>query len=249
MKRFWDQVSVDATPEGHAIRLDGTPLRLPGGAVLRIGPPPLAVAIAAEWQAAGGARGGEMSFADTPLTRLAGTAQERVMPDPAPIIEGIARYGESDLLCYRAAAPEGLVRRQHQAWQPWLDWAARSLDAPLHVATGVVALRQPNSSLAALRRAVAGQDALGLAALGLVVPALGSLVLGLALEAGALDATTAHALGALDEIYQAELWGEDAEATARRAAVAADVALAVRFLALARGAGDAQEEGAWRQSG
>ncbi len=251
MKRFWDQASLDPRPEGHAILLDGKPMRLPGGGVLLVGPAPLAGAIAAEWQAAGGGRGGEMSVADTPLTRLAGTAQERIAPDPAPTIDAIARYGESDLLCYRAEAPETLVRRQHEGWQPWLDWAARSLDAPLRVATGVVALRQHHSSIAALRRAVGGRDALALAALGVAVPSLGSLVLGLALAEGALDAATAHALGALDELYQAELWGEDAEAMARRRAVAADIALAARFLALARGAADpaAEGEGAWGQSG
>lgn len=232
MKRFWDTATIAHDPAGHAILLDGRPMRLPGGAVLRVGPARLAAAIAAEWQQAGGAKGGEMSFADTPLTRIAGTAQERIAPDPTPTILALARYGETDLLCHRAEAPETLVRRQHEGWQPWLDWAARQLDAPLRVGVGIVALDQPPDSLAALRRAVAALDPLGLAALGVAVPALGSLVLGLALAAGALDAATAHRLGALDALYQAEIWGEDAEAVASRAAVQADIALAERVLAL-----------------
>lgn len=258
MKRFWDQARPDPRPEGHAILLDGKPMRLPGGSVLLVGPGALAGAIAAEWQAAGGGKGGEMSFADTPLTRLAGTAQERIAPDPWPTIDVIARYGESDLLCYRAETPEALVRRQHEAWQPWLDWAARALDAPLRVGSGITPLRQHQSSIAALRRAVAARDALALAALGLAVPALGSLVLGLALAEGALAAEAAHALGALEELHQAELWGEDAEAAARRRSVAADIVLAARFLALARGDADpgavasevrGEGEGTWRRSG
>ena len=232
MKRFWETATVAPDPAGHAILLDRKPMRLPGGAILRVGPAALAAAIAAEWQVAGGAKGGEMSFADTPLTRIAGTAQERIAPDPEPSIAALARYGETDLLCPRAETPETLVRRQHEGWQPWLDWAARQLDAPLRVGAGVVALAQPPDSLAALRRAVAALDPLGLAALGIAVPALGSLVLGLALAAGAVDAATAHRLGALDALYQAELWGEDAEAASGRAAVAADIALAGRVLAL-----------------
>ena len=84
-------------------------MHLPGGAVLRVDAEPLARAIAEEWQAAGGGKGGEMSFADTPLTRLAGTAQQRIAPDPAPTVDAIARYAESDLLCYRAETPEELV--------------------------------------------------------------------------------------------------------------------------------------------
>jgi chaperone required for assembly of F1-ATPase len=202
--------------------------------VLRVDHEALALAIADEWQAAGGGKGGEMSFADTPLTRLAGTALQRVAPDPLPVVDAIARYAESDLLCYRAETPEELVTRQMQAWQPWLDWAATAYDAPLRVNRGVAYVKQHRGSIAALRGAVAALDVPALAALGVAVPALGSLVLGLAMSEGRLDAATAHALGALDELFQAEQWGEDAEAAARRAAIAADVALAARFLQLTR---------------
>jgi chaperone required for assembly of F1-ATPase len=234
MKRFWDSVTVRRADEGFTVLLDGRQMHLPDGAVLRVRCSRLAEAIAAEWQSAGGAKGGEMSFADTPLTRLAGTAQQRVAPDPAITVDAIARYGENDLLCYRAATPEELVRRQARAWQPWLDWAALTLDAPLRVTVGVAPIRQHPDSVAALRRAVVTLNVEALTALGIAVPALGSLVLGLALAAGELDAPTAHALGALDALFQAEQWGEDAEAVARREAVAADIALAARFIALTK---------------
>ena len=234
MKRFWDTATVAPAGKGFVVLLDGRPMHLPGGAELSVRPRRLAEAIAAEWQAAGGAIGREMSFADTRLTRLAGTAQLRIAPDPAPTIDAIARYAENDLLCYRAPAPQELVQRQARAWQPWLDWAALTHDAPLRVTTGVAPVRQHPDSVAALRRTVAAQDVEVLAALGIAVPALGSLVLGLALAAGRLDAPAAHALGALDELFLAEQWGEDAEATARRAAVAADIALAAQFIALTR---------------
>jgi chaperone required for assembly of F1-ATPase len=234
VKRFWDSVDAVAGEAGYAILLDGKPIHLPGGAVLQVNAEPLARAIAAEWQIAGGARGGEMSFADTPLTRLAGTAQQRIAPDPAPTIDAIARYAESDLLCYRAERPEELVARQACEWQPWLDWVAETFNAPLRVGTGIAFVKQHRGSVAALRDAVAGLDVAALAALGIAVPALGSLVLGLALAGQRLDAAKAHALGALDELFQAEAWGEDSEAAARRDAIAADVALAERFLHLTR---------------
>ena len=234
MKRFWQTVTIETTVAGHAILLDGKPMHLQGGAVLRVDAEPLACAIAAAWQAAGGAIGGEMSFADTPLTRLAGTAQQRIAPDPAPTIDAIARYAESDLLCYRAERPEELVTRQTKEWQPWLDWAALAYDAPLRIGRGLGFVRQHRGSIAALRGAVAARDVPALAALGIAVPALGSLVLGLALADGRLDAPTAHALGALDELFQAEVWGEDAQAAARRRAIADDIALAERFLQLTR---------------
>lgn len=234
MKRFWDVATAERTNDAYAILLDGRPVHLPGGAILRLVHLPLARAIAAEWQQAGGSMGGEMSFADTPLTRLAGTAQDRIAPNPWPTIDAIARYGESDLLCYRAAGPQNLVSRQAEAWQPWLDWVERRHGARLRVTTGVIAIRQHRASVAALRGAVGALDIWALAALGIAVPALGSLVLGLALAEQRLDAATAHALGALDELYQAKLWGDDAEAAARRRAIASDVALAARMIELTR---------------
>ena len=235
MKRFWDNVAVAPDGEEFRVLLDGKPMHLPNGGVLRIGPPALAEGVAEEWRRAGGGKGGEMSFADTPLTRLAGTARERIAPDPAPTADAIARYGESDLLCYRADSPDTLVALQARAWQPWLDWAAQTLDAPLRVTTGINAIRQHRDSIATLRRIVNGYNPYMLAGLGIVVPALGSLVLGLALAEAALDAGEAHRLGALDELFQAEQWGEDEEGATRRANIAADIALAARFMRLARG--------------
>jgi len=234
MKRFWDNATISSRDDSHAILLDGRPMRLPGGAPLSVPSAPLARAIAEEWQVAGGAKGGEMTFADTPLTRLAGTAQERIARNLETNVIALAAYGETDLLCYRAESPEALVARQAREWQPWLDWSALALDAPLKVTSGIGHVAQPAHALAALRAAVARHDALVLAGLGIVVPALGSLVLGLALAEGALEADKAHALGMLDELFQEEFWGPDAEAVRRRENVATDIALATRFMTLAR---------------
>lgn len=234
MKRFWDEAETVRAPGGFQVLLDGRPMRLPGGGSLFIPGRALAEAMAAEWQAAGTAKGGEMSFADVPLTRLAGTAQERIAPDPEPVALELARYGETDLLCYRAAEPEALARRQDAEWQPWLDWAAERHGARLRPTTGIMHLAQDPAALAALAVAVAAHPPLMLAGLGVAVPALGSLVLGLAMAEGALGPDAAHALATLDETFQESLWGQDAEAAARRAAVAADLATAGSFLALVR---------------
>ncbi len=236
MRRFWDQATVDKRPEGYGVLLDGRPVRLPGGAPLAVESETLAEAVAAEWDAAGGAKGGEMSPADVPLTRLAGTAQERIAPDPAPVAEGLAKYAETDLLCYRAEDPR-LSALQAEGWQPLLDWAARRHDASLRVTTGLMPVPQPAAAVSALRRAVRALPPLDLAALGVLVPVFGSLVLGLAVVEGRLDAAEALRLAVLDETYQEEFWGVDAEAAARRARIAAEVEEAARLLVLARGRG------------
>ncbi len=228
MRRFWSHANAARDGEGYHILLDGKPMRLPGGAVLRVGQAALAEAIAAEWQAAAE----NVAAAALPLTQLAATAQTRVAADPAASVAALLRYGEADLLCYRATHPPALVARQAAAWQPWLDWAARVLDAPLAVTAGVMPIAQPPAALHALERALAARTIAELTGLGVAVPALGSLVLGLALAAGALDAATASELAALEEITQAQSWGEDGEAAARRAAIAGEIAQAARFMEL-----------------
>lgn len=235
MKRFWDDARAVAEGTEWNVQLDGRPVRLPGGAALLVPGAALADAIAAEWRKAGdGAKGGEMNWDQVPLTRLAGTAQERILPDPAPVAAGIARYGESDLLCYRAPHPQPLIVRQARAWQPLLDWAAHEYGARLRVAEGVMHLEQDQEALEALRQVVKRHDAWELAALGLAVPALGSLVLGLALLAGRLEAKEAHALATLDDEWQREHWGDDQVDASRLMRLGADVALAARFSALHR---------------
>jgi chaperone required for assembly of F1-ATPase len=236
MKRFWDRATVDKKPGGFGVLLDGRPVRLPGGTPLAVESERLAEAVAAEWSAAGGgAKGGEMTAEDVPLTRLAGTAQERIAPDPAPVAEGLAKYAETDLLCYRAE-DRRLSALQAEGWQPVLDWAARRHDALLRVTAGLMPVAQPPDALAALRRAVLMLPPIDLAALGILVPAFGSLVLGLAVVEGRLEAGEALRLATLDETFQEQFWGTDAEAAARRARVAAEVDQAARLLALARDA-------------
>jgi chaperone required for assembly of F1-ATPase len=146
-------------------------------------------------------------------------------------------YAESDLLCYRAEFPPQLAARQQQTWQPWLDWAAERHAARLRWTTGIVHVAQAPAALAALAAATARLSPHQLAALGIAVPAMGSLVLGLALAEGVLDAERAYAIAHLDETTQIEVWGHDAEAEARLRQVAADIAVAGRLLSLLREAG------------
>lgn len=233
MKRFWEHAEPVPRPGGWGVALDGRPLRLPSGAALVVPTRPLAEAVAEEWREAGGRKGAEVRLAALGVTRVLATAIDRIAPAPEATVEALVKYGSADLLCYRAEFPPELATRQAERWQPLLDWAALALDAPLVVTAGVVPVAQPPATLAALRSALARRSPFALAALGVAVPALGSLVLGLALAERRIGPDEAHALATLDEAFQAEEWGEDAEAAARLAAIAADVRVAARILALA----------------
>jgi chaperone required for assembly of F1-ATPase len=233
VKRFWDKADTAEAEGRFAVLLDGRPVRLPSGSPLQVRSRALAEALAEEWDAAGGGKGNEFSHEEVPLTRLVGTAEERIAPDPAPTVAALTRYAETDLLCYRAEDRK-LAERQAAEWDPLLDWAALALDAPLRVTAGVMPVPQEAQALSALSHAVAAHPPVEIAALGVAVPALGSLVLGLGLAAGRIGPEEAHALATLDERFQEEFWGTDAEALARRERIAAEVALAARLIRLAR---------------
>jgi chaperone required for assembly of F1-ATPase len=234
MKRFWDNAAAIRGADGYFdIMLDGRPVRLPGGGQLRLPGQVLAEAVAAEWQSAGGAKGGNFTQEQVKLSSLAGTAQHRIAPNPGPTVAALTAYAGTDFLCYRAERPESLVVRQHHAWQPWLDWAARQFGGRLVVTNGVMPVTQPEAAVAALGRAVASLDPFQLAGLGVLVPSYGSLVLGLAVTLGHLPAEDAYGLTLLDEDFQEQVWGEDQEAATRRRLIAAEVALAERFIRLA----------------
>ena len=233
MKRFWTEVTLHETNGSLGIRLDGKPMRLPGGGPLALPPGLLAEAIAAEWRTAGGAPGGTVKMEDLPLTRIAATATQNIAPDPGPTIDAIARYAETELLCYRAEFPPELAARQALLWQPWLEWSAFHLGARLTASAGVMPHAQPAHAIARLRDIVAACTPWRLAGLGVAVPALGSLILGLALAEQRLEPDTAHELALLDELFETQLWGVDSLAEARRQHLRQDIADAFRFMALA----------------
>ena len=225
MKRFWTTVSVE--PDG-GVALDGRPVRTPGRAPLLLPTPALAEAVADEWRAVGET----IDPRAMTLTGLANAAIDRVAPDPANFAAGLARYGESDLLCYRADGPEPLVERQAAAWDPLLDWAQARYDVHFVIATGIMPVTQPPATVARLREAVAALPPFMLAGLSPVVTLTGSIVGALALVSGAASADIVWIAAGIDEDWQAELWGEDADAAATRAARRREFDAAVRFLGM-----------------
>jgi chaperone required for assembly of F1-ATPase len=230
MKRFYKDAKVIAAGDDFGVQLDGKPLLTPGKRALRVPGRALAEAIAAEWQG----QGITVKPLELPLTRLASTALDRVEPRRGDVVAEIAKYATTDLLCYRADEPPELIDRQAQIWQPLLDWAEARFAAPLAVTQGILPVDQDPAALMAIERAIAAHDSLQLVTLHLATTACGSVVLGLALIAERLSPEEAFAAAALDESFQIERWGEDAEQTQRRAALKEDIVLAARFAALLR---------------
>ncbi|MDT8346123.1 MAG: ATP12 family protein [Thermohalobaculum sp.] len=231
MKRFWKAARAVEAPGGFSVHLDTRPLRTPAKAPMILPTRALAEAMVAEWDA----QGAEVKPATMPVTRAANTTIDRVGAAQAQVAAAIAAYGESDLMCYRAPFPPELAAEQAAAWDPLLDWAATRLSARLSVGVGVMHVAQPAGALGALARAVAGHDAWELTALHDLVTISGSLVLGLAVSDGRLDAPEAWRLSRIDESWNIREWGADEEAAEIARLREADFGAAARLLGLLRG--------------
>jgi chaperone required for assembly of F1-ATPase len=210
VKRFYKAASVAPGPGGLAILLDGKPVKTPARAPLAVSGERLAEAIAAEWEA----QGESVDPRSMPLTGLANAAIDRVAPDREAFARTLARYAEADLLCYRAEAPQALIRRQAEAWDPLLAWARRRFDVDFEVTAGVMHRPQPARTVDRLAEAVFERGPFALAGLAPLVTVSGSLVIALALAEGESSLEEAWSAATLDEAWQAEHWGDDPLAAA-----------------------------------
>jgi chaperone required for assembly of F1-ATPase len=212
-KRFYKDVATKDEGGGRAsLRLDGKPVRTPGKAPLVLPTLALAEAVAAEWRA----QGERIDPTTMPLTKLANSAIDGVSGREQAVIDDILAFAGSDLLCYRAHGPRGLVEAQAKHWDPVLAWAKDALRAPLMLSQGVVHIAQPGASLDRLKAKLAGRDAFSLAALHVMTSLTGSALLALAVALGRMTPEEAWDAAHVDEDWQISQWGEDAEAAQRR---------------------------------
>jgi chaperone required for assembly of F1-ATPase len=230
MKRFYKDVSVGQLEDGFSVLLDGRPVRTPGRNMLVLPTEKLAAAIAGEWQA----QGEEIIATTMPLFRLANTVVDGVAANRTEVIDAILRFGENDLLCYRAHQPPELANRQREGWDPLLDWVRGRHGAEMRVAEGLTHVDQTTDALLALRQALVAQSAFTIGAVHVIASITGSVVLALAVADGFISGRDAFALSRIDETYQAEKWGEDAEAARRARNLAQELDKAVELMAAAR---------------
>ncbi len=210
-KRFWKEAVATEVTGGFEVRLDTRPVRTPAKSPLTLPTRALAEAVAAEWEA----QDDKIRPDTMPYTRTANAAIDKVAPQRAEVAALLIAYGETDLLCYRAAGPDPLVERQEAGWSPQLQWAAESLGARLITTVGVMPVSQTGAVMDRLSAPVTVMSDFELAAFHDLVSLSGSLVLGLRVAQGDLAASEAWNLSRIDEIYQQEQWGADEEAAAQ----------------------------------
>lgn len=230
-KRFYKSAAIAPHEGGYAVLLDGRVIRTPLKRILALPSEALAVAVAEEWRC----QREVIDPASMPLTRIANSAIDAVAEEMEAVAADIAAFAGSDLICYRADAPDGLAERQGAAWNPILAWAEDMLGLRLMLGAGVMPVEQPAELRRSIHAAVSGESPLRLAAIHVVTTLTGSALLALALARGQIAPETAWAAAHIDEDWQIEQWGPDAEAAERRAFRSREFEAACRILALAKG--------------
>ena len=225
VRRFYEKVDCAPASGGTAVRLDGRTPRSPAGRPLVLPTAELAALIAVEWEA----QGETILLPAMAATRLAWTTLDRIPRHRDEVVAEIAKFAASDLLCYFADGPAELVDRQNRHWGPVIQWAKTTLGLDFHRVSGLMHQSQPPSTVEAVRALAAAEDDFGLAGLAFATALFGSAILALALRRGELSAEAAFELSRLDEIFQEERWGVDAEAAARSDAMASDAVTAERW--------------------
>jgi len=212
MKRFYKQAGVSQGADGWAVVLDGWVVKTPAQKTLSVPSEKLALALADEWER----QGDEVDIQGMHLTRLMNVAIDRTGEQRGGMVDEVVKYCETDLLCFLAETPAELRSRQIAAWRPVREWAGQSLGILLmEVPDGLLAAPQPPASLEAARAYAEGLDDFRLTGLNFGLGLFGSALLALAAVEGRLSAMEAYEVSILDEIFQAERWGEDEENLAR----------------------------------
>ncbi|WP_108813566.1 ATP12 family chaperone protein [Loktanella sp. Alg231-35] len=227
-KRFWKAATATEIEGGFTVLLDDRTVRTPAKAQLTVPTMAMAEAIATEWDA----QEKLLDPATMPVTRGANAAIDKVRAQRPEVIALLAEYGDSDLLCYRAAGPEELLAKQAEGWDPMLEWAANTLGVRLSVGEGVMHVTQDPAALQILADEVATFDDFALAAAHDLISISGSLILALAVTKSAIPVDDAWLLSRIDEHWQIAQWGEDEEAAATESSKRDAFVAAARFYQL-----------------
>lgn len=227
-KRFWKQAETAAQQQGFTVLLDGRAIKTPAKAPFWVPTHALALEVAAEWQA----QAEKVRPETMPFTRTANSALDKVTPQFEAVADMLAAYGGSDLLCYRATAPQELVQRQVDLWDPLIGWAKERYGTSLVVTQGVMPVAQEAGCARIFQQEVRALTPFQLAAFHDLVAISGSLILAFAIAQGRLSADEGFDLSRVDETWQAELWGVDEDAAESEAVKRQSLAHAARFFAL-----------------
>ncbi len=229
MKRFYKTVTVESAASHFSVCLDGRQVKTPNGTNLTLPSRALAEAVKAEWDAGGQ----DIEPGQMPCFSMAVTVIDRVMTQRQALCDELVRYAGNDVICYYAGSDDTeLDARQKQSWDSWRGWAADRLGLFLSCTDALMPVSQPEGTAQAAGAVLAGLSDWQLGCVYRAVSLSGSFVLAMAFFYKEIDADRLFTFAFLDELYQNEKWGRDAEAVARQTAIRNELGEIQQFMAL-----------------
>ncbi|MEP5937096.1 MAG: ATP12 family protein [Erythrobacter sp.] len=229
MKRFYKQADVKELGGSWQVTLDERPLKTVGGKQQIVASKELAQAMAAEWNAQG-----EMLDPKGLIMRdQTDFALDKVAVDPTETIARTLAYGETDTLCYRADPEDALFAQQQSVWEPIITAIEQREGVQFARVSGIVHRAHPDATLPHLEKRLAQMDPFQLAGLHTMASLAASLCIGLEALQPDADAQDLWQAATLEEEWQADLWGRDADAEADRLRKRDDFLGAFRWTQLA----------------
>lgn len=207
-KKFWKDVHVVQSESGFGISLDDKPLRTPAKNSLVVPTEELATYVADEWLTISD----EIDPTRLRFTKLCNASIDSMPEKFDAVVEMLADYTDTDLLCYRAESPEGLALRQSSYWDPLLEWVDQNHGLKLVQTTGIIPVKQPSGSREGIKIWLEQLNMFEMMACHDLTIMSGSIIICRAVCDGFLNASQAWEASRIDEDWQAEVWGADEDA-------------------------------------
>lgn len=230
MKRFWEDASLHEADGGWQVVLDTRAVKTRCGSPQIVPTRELGELLRVEWANAPD----EVHPEHLPLRDMADRAIDTISGERDPVIARLLGFADGDTLCYRAEPDEAVARRQAEVWEPIVEGVENDLGIALNRTHAIIHKPQPEASIATIRERIETENAFVLAGLDIAASLAASLCVALAGLRENADAKALWAAANLEEDWQAEQWGADAEALARRNKREAEFARAVAFARAAR---------------
>ena len=142
-------------------------------------------------------------------------ATKEIMNYRNDIINNLLKFAVTDMLLFWGT-DEKLQQRQEKEWAPVLTWAREEFGGKYKTTQSLEVQNENLDSGEGFKRFLEKLDDKQLAAFYLAALNMRSVLLASALVKGKINSEQAFSAAYLEELFQAEFWGKDAEAEAKR---------------------------------
>ncbi len=222
------QVTTEKQAEGFALLTNGKLLKTPLGNNIILPNQKLADAVAAEWAG----QGSVLKKEQMPLTQIACIAMDMARKKRAELVEDILSYTDTDLVCYRTGETPELLAIQNEQLNPIIAWAKERFSIELTVTSGIMPVAQHPENKQRISDQLAIYNEWQLAVFASAAKTLSSVILSLAFVEKFINAEKAFNLSHLEETFETEKWGEDAEKETRLNKLKQEIIVAEKFIEL-----------------